>query len=231
VVTLDGAALSFRRPAVYQTIAGRRKKIEGGYRLTAKGVQFELGRYDHTSALVIDPVLAYFTYLGGSKDDFAGAPGGYNQFDVPPTQSIAADAAGNLYVTGFTGSLDFPVQGAYQSSNRGTPANGNPYVAFLTKLDPTGSILMYSTYLGGSAFGQTRGYAIAIDGSGSAYVTGSTQQADFPVTAGAYQKLCGSAVNGQSNCGGSSQSAFLTKLSPNGPAWRTRLSSAPEPPT
>jgi hypothetical protein len=89
-------------------------------------------------------------------------------------------------------------------------------VAFVTKLDPTGSHLIYSTYLGGSTFGQTKAYAIAIDSSGSAYVTGSTQQPDFPVTAGAYHTICGVAVNGQSNCGGGAVSAFLTKLSPSG---------------
>ncbi|MBS1858728.1 MAG: SBBP repeat-containing protein [Acidobacteria bacterium] len=216
VLTLDGAALGFRRPAVYQTIAGRRRKIEGGYRLTAKGAQFALGTYDHTRELVIDPVLTYFTYLGGSNSDFVGAPGGYYQFDIPPTQSIAADPAGNLYVTGFTNSLDFPTQGAYQSRNPGTPANGAPYVAFITKLDPTGTHAIYSTYLGGVTFGQTKAYAIAIDRSGSAYVTGSTQQADFPVTGGAYQRVCGYLNNNQSTCGGGSASAFLTKLSPSG---------------
>lgn len=211
VLTLDGATLGFRRPTVYQTIAGRREKIEGGYRLTARGVQFELGKYDHTRALVIDPVLTYFTYLGGGKDDFVGAPGGYYQFDVPPTQSIAADAAGYLYVTGFTSSLDFPTQGGYQTANKGTP-----YTAFITKLDPTGSRQIYSTYLGGANAGPTKGYAIAIDSAGSAYVTGSTQQADFPVTGGVYQNICGYPVNGKSNCGGGVQSAFLTKLSPSG---------------
>ena len=229
VLTLDGAALSFRRPTAYQTIAGRRQKIEAGYRLTANGVQFELGKYDHTRALVIDPVLTYFTYLGGSKDDFVSAPGGYYQFDIPPTQSIAADAAGNLYVTGFTNSLDFPVQSAYQSANNAAPANGNPLVAFITKLDPTGSHLIYSTYLGGATPGQTRSFAIAIDSSGSAYVTGSTQQTDFPVTSGAYQKICGYATNGHSSCGGGAESAFLTKLSPSGGSlvYSTFLGRAP----
>lgn len=216
LLALDGAPLSFRRPIVYQTIAGKRKTIRGGYRLTANRVQFSLGEYDHTRALVIDPVMSYFTYLGGSANDYVGNPPGYLQFAVSPSQSIAADPAGNLYVTGFTNSTDFPVQSAFQSQNISAPANGAPYVAFVTKLDPTGSHLVYSTYLGGATAGQTKGYAIAIDSSGSAYVTGSTQQADFPVTAGAYQKICGWVNNGQSTCGGSASSAFLTKLSPSG---------------
>jgi uncharacterized protein (TIGR03437 family) len=184
--------------------------------LTGNRVQFALGSYDHTRPLVIDPVLTYFTYLGGSSSDYVGSPPGYAQFDISPSQAIAADQAGNLYVTGFTASTDFPVQGAFQSQNRATPANGTPYVAFVTKLDPTGSHLIYSTYLAGAAFGQTKGFAIAVDSSGSAYVAGSTQQPDFPVTAGAYQKTCGYVNNGQSNCGGGALSAFLTKLSPNG---------------
>jgi uncharacterized protein (TIGR03437 family) len=216
VLTMDGAALHFRRPSVYQTIDGKRKPIAGGYRLTANRVQFGLGEYDHSRPLVIDPVLTYFTYLGGGAGDFVGSPPGFYQFDISPSQGIAADAAGNLYVTGFTASTDFPVAGGFQAQNKATPANGNPYVAFVTKLDPTGSHLIYSTYLGGANFGQTRGYAIAIDSSGSAYVTGSTQQTDFPVTAGAYQRLCGYANNGQSICGGGAQSAFVTKLSPGG---------------
>lgn len=216
VLTVDGAPLHFRKPTVYQTIAGKRETITGDYRLSGNRVRFALGKYDNTRPLVIDPVLTYFTYLGGHSDDFVGDPGPFLQFYVSPSQSIAADPAGNLYITGFTGSTDFPVQGAYQSQNKATPANGTPYVAFITKLDPTGSRLIYSTYLGGATFGQTKAFAIAVDSSGSAYVTGFTQQPDFPVTAGVYQTVCGYVLNGQSNCGGGAQSAFLTKLSPSG---------------
>ncbi len=215
-LTVDAAPLKFRKPTVYQTIDGKRETVVGDYRLTGNRVRFALGQYDHTRPLVIDPVLTYFTYLGGHADDYIGNPGAYLQFPVSPSQSIAADAAGNLYITGYTDSTDFPVQSAYQSQNKATPANGTPDVAFVTKLDPTGSHLIYSTYLGGAAFGQTRAFAIAVDSSGSAYVTGYTQQLDYPVTAGAYQTISGVALNNQSNCGGSTTSAFLTKLSPSG---------------
>ena len=213
---LAGGRLSFRRPVVYQMSGGKRELVAGSYRLRGNRVQFELGKYDHTRALVIDPVLTYFTYLGGSGNDYVGNVPPYLQFPISPSQGIAADQTGNLYVTGFTGSTDFPVQNSYESQNKGTPANGTPYVAFVTKLDPTGSHLIYSTYLGGAAFGQTKAYAIAVDSSGSAYVTGSTQQPDFPVTAGAYQTVCGYPLNGQSNCGGGAASAFLTKLDSTG---------------
>jgi hypothetical protein len=78
--------------------------------------------------------------------------------------------------------------------------------------------LIYSTYIGGSVLqdnSMTRPYAIAVDGSGNAYVTGFTSSLRFPVTAGAYQMTCGAVVNSQSNCP-SAQSAFLTKLGPTG---------------
>ncbi len=217
VLTLDGAPLTFRKPTVYQTIAGERKTIAGEYRLKGDRVEFALGEYDHNRALVIDPVLTYFSYLGGSGNDYVGDPAPFLQFNVSPSQGIAADQAGNLYVTGFTDSTDFPVQSAYQSQNKGTPANGAPYVAFVTKVDPTGSHLIYSTYLGGAVFGQTKAFAVAVDSAGEAYVTGFSQQTDFPVTGGAYQTVCGTLVNNnQSTCGGSAQSAFLTKLSAGG---------------
>ena len=216
MAALAGEQFHFRKPVVYQMSGGKKQFVAGSYRLRGNRVQFQLGKYDHTRALVIDPVLTYFTYLGGSGNDYIGNVPGYLQFPISPSQSIAADQTGNLYVTGFTASTDFPVQSPYQSQNKGTPANGNPNVAFVTKLDPTGSHLIYSTYLGGSDFGQTKAYAIAVDSSGSAYVAGSTQQADFPVTAGAYQKTCGYVNNGQTTCGGGSASAFLTKLSPSG---------------
>ena len=216
-LTTNSAPLSFSKPTVYQIIEGKRQTIASGYRLTGDRVQFALGKYDHTRPLVIDPVLMYFTYLGGSGNDYVGNVPPYLQFPISPSQSIAADQAGNLYITGFTSSIDFPVQGGAQSQNRATPVNGTPNVAFVTKLDPTGSHLIYSTYLGGSLAGQTRAYAIAIDSTGSAYITGSTQQFDFPVTTGAYQTVCGFLANGSaSNCGGDATSAFLTKLSPGG---------------
>src|ERR1700735_3350072 len=72
VLTLDGAPLTFRKPLAWQTIAGRKQMIAGNYKLSGDRVQFALGKYDHSRALVIDPVVTYFTYLGGNKDDIAG---------------------------------------------------------------------------------------------------------------------------------------------------------------
>ncbi|TMI83619.1 MAG: hypothetical protein E6H04_02545, partial [Bacillati bacterium ANGP1] len=127
--------------------------------------------------------LIYSTYLGGTMDDTGSA--------------IAADADGNAYVTGTTFSNDFPTtQDAVQPSLRG---HSN---AFVTKLNADGSALVYSTYLGGSDLDY--GYGIAVGPSGSAYVTGGTHSANFPV-ARAFQRTFGGM-----------EDAFVTKLSADG---------------
>src|SRR2546426_7456735 len=114
--------------------------------------------------------LVYSTYLGGS---------GFEQ-----GIGIAVDSAGNAYVTGYTQSTDFPTtSGAFQTYPRATAQ------VFVTKLNPTGSALVFSTYLGGSqAF--NLGTGIAVDSAGNAYVTGYTNSANFPTTPGAYQTAC-----------------------------------------
>jgi uncharacterized protein (TIGR03437 family) len=118
-----------------------------------------------------------------------------------------------VYVTGYTLSTDFPVQGAIQG---GTTANSP--TGFVAKLNPAGSQLIYSTYIGGDVLhgnSMTQPYAIAVDGSGNAYITGFTNSSNFPVSAGAYQTSCGAVINNVSNCP-NAQSAFLTKLGPSG---------------
>ena len=214
LLTLAGAPLTFRRPVVYQTIAGKKKMIAGRYKLSGDRVQFALGKYDHTRALVIDPVLTYLTYLGGTNtDEIGNTPyyGGSNASN--PTQGIAVDSSGSVYVTGNTQSTDFPVQNAIQGATTANSPTG-----FVTKLNPAGSQLIYSTYIGGDVLhgnSTTRPYAIAVDGSGNAYVTGLTSSPYFPVTAGAYQMVCGY-VNAFGTSCPNTQSAFLTKLSPSG---------------
>ena len=187
VLTLDGAPLTFRKPVVYQTIDGKKKMIAADYKLSGDRVQFALGKYDHNRALVIDPVLSYLTYLGGTSTDEIG----FTTYSASgnPTQGMAVDQAGNVYVTGYTQSTDFPVQNAIQPVNTTNAPTG-----FVTKLNPAGSQLIYSTYIGGSVLHDntsTRPYAIAVDSSGSAYVTGFTSAPQFPVTGGAYQTVCG----------------------------------------
>ena len=137
--------------------------------------------------------LVFSTYLGGSGDDR-----GFG---------IALDASGNIYITGASQSTDFPTESSvFQASNRG---NGD---AFVSKLNSTGSALMYSTFLGGS--GVDRGYAIAVDSSGNAYITGFTQSTDFP-TRSPVQAVLG--ISGGSSCGTTlCADAFVTELNPSG---------------
>ena len=143
--------------------------------------------------------LAYSTYLGGGNADFL--------------QGIALDSSGDAYVTGGTESTDFPTtSGAFQ-----TTSNAKFSAGFVTKLNPAGTGLVYSTYLGGSAGDQAN--AIAVDASGDAYVTGFASSADFPVTPGAFQTSINGAI----------QAVFVAKLNPSGtsPLYSTFLSGGP----
>jgi hypothetical protein len=155
-------------------------------------VGFQLGPYDHSKTLVIDPTLSYSTYLGGATDDYGN--------------SIAVDSAGSAYVTGYTNSAAFPVTGgSYQPKCGGCSVGMED--AFVTKLDPTGSFLIYSTFLGGLS--NDIGNGIALDPSGDAFIVGQTFSLDFPTTPGAFQTSCG----GGSCTGGD---AFITELDPSG---------------
>ena len=137
------------------------KSIEGGYIVSGREVAFELAKYDAAKPLVIDPVLVYSTYLGGSGSDGGSA--------------IAVDGSGNAYVTGDTNSTNFPTANPLQARNGGASFN-----AFVTKINAAGSVRVYSTYLGGK--GTDYGYGIAVDGSGNAYVTGQTTSTNFPTS-------------------------------------------------
>lgn len=178
-----------RKPVIYQEMNGVRQEIPGGYVLTARHqVTFRVGAYDIRRPLVIDPVLVYSTYLGGSgADEGAG---------------IAVDGHGNAYVTGFTASTNFPTSSGALEASYG----GGLIDACVTKLDPTGSALVYSTYLGGSDLDEA--FGIAVDGLGNAYMTGATFSNNFPTTEGAFQ----------TTYGGGFGDGFVTKLSPTGSA-------------
>jgi hypothetical protein len=171
VLSTAGGPLRFQKPVIYQERDGHRQAIAGGY--VHKGlhqVGFHVAAYDTARVLVIDPVLHYATYLGGSGGD-DGA-------------SIAVDTNGAAYVTGVTFSPDFPTVHPLQPAYSGGNEN-----AFVAKLSADGSALVYATYLGGSAGAQ--GTGIAIDATGAAYVTGSTTSSDFPITPGALQATFG----------------------------------------
>src|SRR5207247_2363522 len=167
VLDAEAGEVRMHKPMVYQENGGERKAVPGRYVLKGEGqVGFEVGAYDPAKPLVIDPVLAYSTYLGGSGIDQAWG--------------IAEDSSGNAYLTGETNSVDFPASaGAADSTFNGFTD------AFVTKLDPAGAAVVYSTYLGGATDGDS-GLAIAVDTFGNAYVTGHTSSTDFPTTLGAF---------------------------------------------
>lgn len=198
VVKIGRREVRMHKPVVYQVASAdgvsQREEVAGGFAINgANEVSFHVGNYDRSRSLVIDPGLGYSTYIGGSGNDYGNA--------------IAVDSAGDAYVVGQTASSDFPLtSGAYQTS-----CGGGSCVAsdvFVTKLDPTGSTLLYSTYIGGSGVDLANG--IALDPSENAYVVGQTYSSDFPVTAGAFQSACAGACR--------SSDAFVLELSSTGSA-------------
>ena len=175
------------RPVVYQRKNGVRDEIEGRYILRSNNrVGFEIGDYDPGIPLIIDPSLSYSTYLGGAEQDSANG--------------IALDTAGNAYIVGAAASPDFPTtRGSFQPVR----AAEDETSVFVAKLDPTGTALVYSTYIGGR--GKETGNGIAVDSEGNVYITGQTLSLDFPTTSGALQVVKPTF-----------RTAFVTKLDPSG---------------
>ncbi|WAJ23701.1 SBBP repeat-containing protein [Lacrimispora xylanolytica] len=159
-------------PIAYQEIDGARKPVGCAYRLFGNfELGFELtGNYLEDIPLIIDPILTYASYLGGSLTETG--------------RGTAVDTQGCAYVTGTTTSVDFPVTpGAFQTTY------GGDTDAFVTKFASNGASLIYSTYIGGS--GIEADNFISLDTEGCAYITGGTTSADFPITPGAFQTTAG----------------------------------------
>ena len=165
-------------PKIYQETNGTRRAIAGRYVLRDKNeVAFNVEPYDRSRPLVIDPTIVYSTLLGGATGDSWG-------------QGIAMDSAGNMYVAGYTSATDFPAVDAFQASLDTTIRGYANYTnGFVTKINASGTALLYSTYIGGTGSDQLLG--IAVDSAGSAWVTGWTQSANFPVLS------AGQAASGQ----------------------------------
>jgi hypothetical protein len=188
VLVVAGGQVRMKKPLIYQEVNDIRQEVEGSYLLLGEGqVGFYVGAYDTTKRLVIDPVLVYSTYLGGSVQDY-----GYD---------IAVDSSDNAYVTGATASYDFPIVNPLQPSKL---TGSGSVTIFVAKLNSSGSALVYSTYLGGT--GIEAGTGIAVDNVGNAYITGVTNSFDFP-TVSPLQPT---------NNGGYCGDAFLTKLNSTG---------------
>jgi hypothetical protein len=232
------------KPVVYQEVAGSRKEVAGGYALhDGNEVTFQIAKYDATKPLIIDPTLAYSTYLGGTGQELAD--GGE---DGP---GIAVDSTGHAFVAGTTYSTDFPAKG-FKSGDVGYVAefnpvgsalvyatyfgpdafvasiavdkNGNAYIAGEAHVDTPGTVfgdgadgpfvakfntagaLVYTALLGGGG----AGHAVAVDLLGNAYATGHVAKNGFPATAGAFQK---SLANPQDNA---TTDGFVAKINPTG---------------
>ncbi len=244
VLDAGGANVRLQAPHVYQKRGSEEQSVEGRFVLLANNeVGFQIGSYDRSQALVIDPVLTYSSYFGGPGDEACTAITG-SATAIPGCPAIAVDSLGNAYIAGSTksptlpgatGSLtgvanvfiakldtaqsgsaqlifatflggdgtdttaglavdaalnvivggnttstNFPAATGFQTS----PKSAGQH-AFLTKLDQTGGAVLYSTYVSGSATDTATG--LAIDTKGNAYLSGTTQSVDFPVSSGAFQ--------------------------------------------
>ena len=200
VVQTPLGALRDAAPVSHQQIDGRRVPVDSRYELGADGEYgFAVGAYRPDQPLIIDPGLEYSTLIGGSSHE--------------QVHGAAVDGDGNAVVVGLTQSSDFPTSpGAIDRT-----FNGGVMDVFVTKFNPTGSGVVYSTYMGGPPARLRRGSetpfetarAVAVDAAGNAYVTGQTTSPEFPTTSGAFQRK----LNATSNV---ANDAFVTKLSNSG---------------
>lgn len=175
-----------KKPVIYQEVDGSRVSVDGGYELRdGNRVGFKVAAYDSSRSLVIDPAINFSSYFGGSASDSFG--------------DMALDAQGNIYLAGITTSVNFP--GSYGQLQ---PELKGASDLFVAKFDPTGTSLLFSTYLGGKSdeWGQPD---IAVDKDGNVYVTGITGSTDFPVSSSAFQTVLAD-----------SSASFLAKLNPTG---------------
>jgi outer membrane protein assembly factor BamB/plastocyanin len=163
-IATEAGSIGQPAPTIYQVVGGQRHPLSGGFVLLGPNeVGFRVGPHDPSLPVVIDPILTYSTYLGGTADDVAYA--------------VAVDGSGNAYVTGVTASTDFPV---------GSGKNHGNLDVFITKMNASGSGFIYSSYLGGSQADEAG--AVHVDASGRAYLTGVTNSTNFPTTSGAFQR-------------------------------------------
>jgi uncharacterized protein (TIGR03437 family) len=202
IFSIGDSEIRQHRPKIYQGTHA----IDGRYQILGRNrVGFSIAEYDHGQSLTIDPVITYSTYFGGSSFDQG--------------QAIAMDAQGNLYVTGQTGSADFPVIGGVGATFPTTPgAASQALVPFVAKLNPSlsgAASVVWSTYLGGGHNGSFS-VAIAVDPGGNVYAGGATLSSDdFAVTRNAFQQTpnCVASINGaSSNC----LSGWISKIAPGG---------------
>ena len=166
ILNAGNVRISQRKPNAYQIAGGKRSPIAITYLLsnTPGLIRFKLGKYDPHRPLIIDPILSYGTFVGGSGTDFASA--------------VAADSAGSAYIGGSTSSLSIPGRPPQQFLR-------GPSDCYITKIHPDGTSILYTTYIGGG--GSETCSSLTVDNQGNVYAAGTTTSNDFPVTAGAVQ--------------------------------------------
>lgn len=189
-----------KKPFVYQKTADGKTRIDARFTVSGKTVEFEVGEYDRGKALFIDPTLDYSTFLGSDSYDYG--------------LDIALDASNNAYITGCSGATGYPTTaGAFQTIHAGG------WDVIVSKLNSSGSALVYSTFIGGAKL--DRGTSIAVDEDGNAYVAGFTQSTDFPVTSGAFDQAPAVVTSAGSRFRMqtpqlTTQDGFITKLDSSG---------------
>jgi uncharacterized protein (TIGR03437 family) len=189
------------RPLAFQ----HGKRVEVSFvRRSARSFGFRVGDYDSSRPLLIDPVLLYSTYLGGSGNENRIV--GLGSGSQLKTAGIAVDSQGNAYVTGYTDSIDFTTVNGFEPTSTGSVD------AFVAKISPAGNTLVYATYIGGPG-DLDRGFDIAVDEGGAAFVVGRTQALRFPLRNAFQRELRGT------------EDGFIVKLHPSGSSleWSTYL--------
>jgi hypothetical protein len=207
LVGVGDREVRFVKPFAYQREGATKVAVAANYLIEGGDgkVAFQLGSYDSRRELVIDPILSYSTYIGGSNID------GANGIAVAPDNTA--------FIAGGTFSTDFPTAGTHPlQPNHGGPDDFSKD-AFVVKLSADGGTVLYATYLGGTSTDEAHG--IAVDNAGDAFVAGTTFSSDFPTTAGAFETICG----GDGQCGSTwnpqnliVSNGFLSKLNPAGSA-------------
>src|ERR1700678_4432618 len=199
-LVLHGGAgeVRWKKPLIYQMVGQDRKIVAGGFKFLGKRrIGFQIAKYDASRALIIDPVMNYATYYGGSGNEVGRA--------------VGTDAAGNIYIAGETSTPDLAItKGVVQPTYGGQTTDSYTGDVFVAKLTSSGS-LVYVTYLGGSA--DDIATSLAVDANGNVYVTGMTNSKNFPTTAGVLQPSFGGMGGETCNPLGD---AFVAKLNPSG---------------
>ncbi|MFC2084795.1 SBBP repeat-containing protein [Bacteroidota bacterium] len=181
---VNGGVLKQAKPVIYQIIEGEKIIISGSYLIADNNeISFKVGNYDLEKPLTIDPILLYSSYWGGSNFDLS--------------QSIRVCPDGSAVISGYTKSIDYP-------NTSGFSKVSSDEDVFVTKIDATGSVILFSTIFGGSGYDVSSG-GMEIDSDGNIYITGGTLSSNFPTTPGAFSRIQRGWNDG-----------FITKLSSEG---------------